>query len=180
FLIREGEVSVSTETMRDALLRYAREVSPSKRGAKWEQLRLEKIAKGSLGNVILREVLPIDIANWRDMRLREVAAGTVNREMSLLSGVFSIARKEWEIKAQVMLMLFKAAQGVNVAAMKELLKQAERSELESLAGKARGDGKAKEKPLGKKGQQSKDAREITTTAEGGVAAHLPSYSEFKH
>ncbi|AML49900.1 hypothetical protein [Falsihalocynthiibacter arcticus] len=44
FLIREGEVSGSTETMRDALLRYAREVSPSKRGAKWEQLRLEKIA----------------------------------------------------------------------------------------------------------------------------------------
>ncbi|AML52338.1 tyrosine-type recombinase/integrase [Falsihalocynthiibacter arcticus] len=97
FLIREGEVSGSTETMRDALLRYAREVSPSKRGAKWEQLRLEKIARGSLGDVVLRDVQPIDIANWRDMRLREVAAGTVNREMTLLSGVFSIARKEWGI-----------------------------------------------------------------------------------
>ncbi|MEY8099888.1 hypothetical protein AB9F29_21275, partial [Falsihalocynthiibacter sp. S25ZX9] len=93
FLIREGEVSGSTETMRDALLRYAREVSPSKRGAKWEQLRPEKIAKGSLGDVALRNVQPIDLANWRDMRLREVAAGTVNREMTLLSGVFSIARK---------------------------------------------------------------------------------------
>lgn len=35
FLIRAGEVSGSIETMHDAMLRYAREVSPPKRGANW-------------------------------------------------------------------------------------------------------------------------------------------------
>jgi integrase len=66
-------------------------------------LRLEKIARSDFGNLLLRSVAPIDIANWRDQRLREVAAGTVNREMSLLSGVFTISRREWGlIKANPM------------------------------------------------------------------------------
>ncbi|MEY8099574.1 hypothetical protein AB9F29_19520 [Falsihalocynthiibacter sp. S25ZX9] len=141
---------------------------------------------GRDGHVACREnhnkIRLLAIAGWTQAQIAKelgLSAPTLRKHyfLSLKKGA-SIAVSE--IKAQVMLMLFKAAQGGNVAAMKELLKQAERSELEALAGKARGDGKAKEKPLGKKAQQSKDARDITLNAEGGVAAHLPSYSDFKH
>ena len=43
----------------------------------------------------MRDLTPADFARWRDARLLEVAPGTVNREMTLLSGVLTVARKEW-------------------------------------------------------------------------------------
>jgi integrase len=34
---------------------------------------------------------------WRDARLLEVSNGTVSREMTLLSGILSVARREWRL-----------------------------------------------------------------------------------
>lgn len=36
-----------------------------------------------------------DFAAWRDRRLKEVAPGSVRREMVLMSAVLTVARKEW-------------------------------------------------------------------------------------
>jgi integrase len=82
-------------TLSDLLRRYAREVSPSKRGRKWEQNRLHAIAKGNLGAVRLAELMPQHLADWRDMRLKTVSSGSVIREFILLSAVFNRAIKEW-------------------------------------------------------------------------------------
>src|SRR3546814_7846293 len=38
-----------------------------------------------------------DIAEWRNKRLRKVAASSVNRELCLLSSVFTYAMKEWHL-----------------------------------------------------------------------------------
>ena len=45
----------------------------------------------------LDQIRPSDIQDWRDKRLKQVAKGTVNREMNTLSGVFSFAIEEWRI-----------------------------------------------------------------------------------
>ncbi len=95
YLILNGGPVGRRVTFGHAMDRYAREVSPAKRGARWEQIRLEKIQGDSIADIIIADLLPADLAGWRDARLREVSAGTVNREMVLLSGVLSVSRKEW-------------------------------------------------------------------------------------
>jgi integrase len=88
------------KTCRDAFERYEQEVSRSKRGYRWEALRLAAMADVKLdeikfGDMKLSELAAADIARWRDTRLKTVAGSTVNREMNLLSHVLSTARREW-------------------------------------------------------------------------------------
>lgn len=75
--------------------RYAREVSSTKRGFKWEALRLRRWGRDEIGGKRLDELVAEDFAKWRDSRLRDVAPSTVRREMVLMNSVFSIARDEW-------------------------------------------------------------------------------------
>ncbi|MEM7522984.1 MAG: hypothetical protein AAF360_04330 [Pseudomonadota bacterium] len=58
YLLSEGAV-VSTHTVRAAFERYAREVSPTKRGERWDAIRLEnfgrdKIADKRFANALLK------------------------------------------------------------------------------------------------------------------------------
>ena len=41
------------------------------------------------------------LAEWRDMRLRQVSAASVNRELNLISSVFARAIKEWRLPLAV-------------------------------------------------------------------------------
>lgn len=95
FLIAEGEVGGSAQPLRDLFDRYAREVSPKKRGARWEIIRLERFKKDKIADVLVKDLAPAGFADWRDRRLTEVAPGSVNREMVLMSAVLTQARKEW-------------------------------------------------------------------------------------
>ncbi|MDV6329186.1 hypothetical protein Q5L94_14150, partial [Idiomarina sp. Sol25] len=52
--------------------RYAREVSPGKRGHRWEVIRLEKIGRDAIAQIRLEDLAAKDFAAWRDERLREV------------------------------------------------------------------------------------------------------------
>lgn len=97
YLIREGESGGSASPFREILDRYAREVSTTKRGAKWEIVRLDKIGRGKIGDKRLRDLGVDDFIAWRDHRLTEVAPASVNREMVLLSAVMTHARKEWRL-----------------------------------------------------------------------------------
>lgn len=85
----------SATPLADVLERYGREVSIKKKGARWEQIRLAKLAREPMARKAISDVTATDIAEWRDRRLREVAPGSVRREMVLLSSVFTQARKEW-------------------------------------------------------------------------------------
>lgn len=82
-------------TFAQACDRFAREVSPKRRGERWERLRLSKWGKGPLGLRPLARLSPADLGAWRDARLAEVRPGTVRREMGLMVDVFTIARREW-------------------------------------------------------------------------------------
>ena len=42
------------------------------------------------------ELCSFVIAGWRDRRLQEVGSASVAREMNLISGIMSVARKEWQ------------------------------------------------------------------------------------
>lgn len=94
--ILDGEAGIiPSKPFRDALDKYAKEVSPSKRGARWEKLRLALIGRDPLGAVLLPALASSDFAAWRDRRLRQVSAGSVLREWTLLRHVVTVARGEW-------------------------------------------------------------------------------------
>jgi integrase len=95
YLILNEEKIQSKLTFGDVMERYAREVSPAKRGARWEQIRLEKFLTYPIAKIALGELKPSDLGNWREARLKEVAPASVKREMILMSAVLTQARKEW-------------------------------------------------------------------------------------
>jgi len=95
-----GGAGSKTHTVGDVLKEYRDKVSPTKRGEKWEKLRLDligtkKIDGVEFSKIRLAELQSNHIAAWRDARLREVAGSSVSREMSLLSAALDVARKEW-------------------------------------------------------------------------------------
>ncbi|MEL7299335.1 MAG: site-specific integrase [Pseudomonadota bacterium] len=94
-LILSGEGKYDGGTVSDLLGRYARTVSPKKRGERWEVLRLNNMARDELGAVRIKDLDPADIAAWRDRRLKQVAPNSVRREMQILNAVLNVAVKEW-------------------------------------------------------------------------------------
>jgi integrase len=96
--LRDGDESSSAtgRTLADAMERYERDVTPTKKGARWESIRLAKLLRDrKLVDVRLSKLSPADIAAWRDRRLKEVSSASVAREMNLIGTVLTQARKEW-------------------------------------------------------------------------------------
>ena len=94
--LRTGKLAKAAQgTLGHAFARYATDVSPTKRGARWELVRLSKLRRDRLAEVRLSAIGPEHIAAWRDRRLKEVASATVAREFNLISSVLEIARREW-------------------------------------------------------------------------------------
>lgn len=85
----------STRTVADAFARYSKEVSPGKKGSRWEQIRLARFSKYRLASIRLSALQPAHLADWRDTRLTEVAPGSVRRELNLVSSVLTRAKREW-------------------------------------------------------------------------------------
>lgn len=87
------------KTVAEAFERYAEEVSSTKRGERWERVRLVAILRelgGPDGNRLLTELTTPVLAEWRSNRLEEVSPGSVLRDMNLVNSVLNVARKEWK------------------------------------------------------------------------------------
>jgi integrase len=83
-------------TLRQVLDRYAAEISPQHRGARWEQIRLAKIGREFKGvDRQLRELGAADVGRWRDSRLRQVSPASVAREQQLVRAALATAFREW-------------------------------------------------------------------------------------
>lgn len=81
----------------EALLRYAKEVSPSKRGGIEEVIRLNALKRTKMAAYSMAKLSPAIVAGFRDDRLKMVGAGAVIRDLSLLSSVINHARREWGV-----------------------------------------------------------------------------------
>lgn len=97
-LSREAELSgkkLPDRSLGDAMKDYARKVSPSHRGARWETVRLTALQRHPIARRKLANLAGKDLADWRDGRLKQVKPGTVAREMTLLRAVLEVARRDW-------------------------------------------------------------------------------------
>jgi integrase len=78
--------------------RYREEVVPARKGARWEVVRINSLLRNAgFTKRRLDQLKFEDIRDWRDARLKQVSAASVNRELNLISGVFSHAIKEWSV-----------------------------------------------------------------------------------
>lgn len=85
----------SGQTVRDAFERYAENVSPGKKGARWEKIRLKAVSRDPLADLVLADLRHGDLADFRDRRLKKVTAGSVNRDLNLISAVLTRCVREW-------------------------------------------------------------------------------------
>jgi integrase len=87
-------------TLAEALDRYEREITVSKKGAARERYRIKTWKKHPLAACYLASVRSTDVAQYRDARLaRGASTSTVRLELTLLSHVFTIAIKEWGMES---------------------------------------------------------------------------------
>lgn len=75
--------------------RYMRDITPFKKGRASEATRLKALARSTLATYTMEQLTRPVLAQWRDARLKQVASGTVLREMAIIQNVIEIARREW-------------------------------------------------------------------------------------
>jgi integrase len=66
-------------------------VSSKKAGYLWECKKFAKLRISSLSKLNTADISTLEISDWKDDRLQSVSGSTVNREMNLLSNIFSNA-----------------------------------------------------------------------------------------
>lgn len=93
------EVDFYKITFEEAINRYIKEVSRNKRGARWEEIRLNAFKRDfvNLCEKKLHDLTLADFIAYKNQRLKTVAGATVTRELTILSSVFEVARRDWLI-----------------------------------------------------------------------------------
>ncbi|MDR3436041.1 site-specific integrase [Telmatospirillum sp.] len=87
-------------TLKEALERYEREVTPGKKGARQEKLRLAAWGRDGLASRSLASIRGADMAEWRDKRLASgTSPTTVRNDLAVISHLFSIAMREWGMES---------------------------------------------------------------------------------
>lgn len=87
-----SEGTVQGKTLGDAFKRYNNDVTPKKKGAKWEEVRLTKLGRDSIAKRPLSKLTCCDFEDWRD-RQTNLKPSSINRELNLISAVLSHSRK---------------------------------------------------------------------------------------
>ena len=92
------DAAAHATTLSDAIDRYLKEVTPSKKGAKQEEHLLGQWKRDELAARSLSSIAPGDIVAWRNER---VAAGkapaTIANGMNIISAIYAHAAAEWEM-----------------------------------------------------------------------------------
>jgi len=84
-------------TFGDLLRRYLTEVSSQKKGHESEHCRISSLLLDPIAQIKAAGLSGKIMADWRDRRLKKVSGSTTNRDLSLISHVINVARKEWGI-----------------------------------------------------------------------------------
>lgn len=95
--IDQGEFyAPSKEPLAKLLERYRDEVTPHKAGHKWETTRINKLLKLPWVHLPVSQVGDA-IGHWVEAQRSVVSDATINRELNVLSGVFTYAIKRWKV-----------------------------------------------------------------------------------
>ena len=82
-------------TLQECLERYAREITPHKKGKVAELSKIDILKAHSIAESLMANIRGSNIAKYRDDRAKTVGPATIVRELAVLSHVFNVARREW-------------------------------------------------------------------------------------
>ena len=85
-------------TLGELLERYVREVTPRKKSASRERLRINKLCRNHIASIRLSYLTSTHIAKYRDERLATVSGTTVVKDLMLISHAIKTAQREWGFK----------------------------------------------------------------------------------
>lgn len=95
--LRRKDTITQGKTLGQAMQRYMDEVTPEKKGARWEDIRLKKLMRDEIAAIQLTDLNADDIEDWMGLRKKAGLKGSsINRELNLLSAVLTKARKRWK------------------------------------------------------------------------------------
>lgn len=87
-------------TLGDVLRRYLAEVTPAKKGASIEASKINAILRDPICSQRMTALSGMELAGWRDRRLKQVKGSTTNRELAIISHAIEIGRKEWGLNIE--------------------------------------------------------------------------------
>ena len=94
-----SRIEAENTTLSEALDRYDREISSVKKGHRQESARIQIWKSHSLAKRSLASIRGSDIASYRDDRTKSgYSANSIRLDLSIISHLFEIARKEWGIE----------------------------------------------------------------------------------
>ena len=97
-----GRTEAESTTLREALERYRREVTPGKRGAVVEQSRITRLLRHPLADRVVASIRGRDIADYTAERAAAGAASSsVHKELALLSHLYTVSRTAWGMESLV-------------------------------------------------------------------------------
>ncbi len=82
-------------TVGELLDRYLLEITPHKRSATTEGYRIKALMKRDIAHRTLAMLSSVDVATYRDMRLKSVSTSSVIRELNTLAHAIDVGRKAW-------------------------------------------------------------------------------------
>jgi len=85
-------------TLKKALEKYEEDVSSKKDGYAQEKVRINTWKADDLASKTLASLRSSDLAKWRDNRLKTVSPSTVQKDLAIISNLYTIANKEWGIE----------------------------------------------------------------------------------
>ncbi|MFP3754154.1 site-specific integrase [Cupriavidus sp. SIMBA_020] len=91
----------SKTSMADLIDRYLTEVTPRKKSAEIERHHIRAIQRSQIPRYTVGTLTSDAAREFRDERLKKVAASTVNRELNILHHMIEYARKEWGVSGGV-------------------------------------------------------------------------------
>lgn len=86
----------TTATLNDVFQRYSIEVSETKKGGRWEIVRLKKFSKFALARMRLIDIRREHLEAFIDEQLNKISPASINRELNLISNCFTHARR-WRL-----------------------------------------------------------------------------------
>lgn len=89
---KHPEAKVSA-TLREAMQRYAKEISPTRKGARWEAIRLKKLERDPVSDICLVDLKREDLQAW--IGRQKISSASINRELNLISAVLRESRVQW-------------------------------------------------------------------------------------
>jgi integrase len=86
--------ALPSKTFGQAMQRYAEEISPTRKGYRWEKVRLAKLQRDRIANIALIHLRREDFEDW--IGRQTVSKASIRRELTLMQSVLKKCRTAWK------------------------------------------------------------------------------------